>query len=215
MVFALALLGAWRLKDDPTLLNTIGLAAIAMPTTILIASIFYPMLIPRYFIWSTGPFFVLAGIGAAALSVRVFPIIAAALAVGGVVNLAPYYLYETKPRWDLAAAYLDANVQPGDTIVTNSDMAQYVLSAFGNRYHLDRKMISTAYGMEDAAIQYAQAERIWVVYGRTGQGITETEENYLKKWLIFGTPVSKIEFGKHVVILRFDSPRSHSTIRDE
>jgi mannosyltransferase len=215
MVVALALLGAWRLKDDRTMINTIGLAVIAMPTTILIASIFYPMLIPRYFIWSTGPFFVLAGIGAAALSVRVFPLTAAALAVGGFVNLAPYYRYETKPRWDLAAAYLDANVQPDDAIVVNSNMEQSVLDVFGDRYHPDRKMLSAAFTMEDAANRYAQAKRIWVVYGRAGQGIIETEESYLQKWLTFGTPVSKIRFGKHVVILRIDPLRSHSTIRDE
>jgi mannosyltransferase len=214
-VVALAILGAWRLKDDRTMFNTIGLAVIAMPTTILLASIFYPMLVPRYFIWSTGPFFVLAGIGAASLSVPAYSLIAAVLSVGGVVNLAPYYRYETKPRWDLAAAYLDTNVQPDDTIVVNSDMEQSVLNAFGDRYHPDRKMLSTAFAMEDAANRYAQAKRIWVVYGRAGQGIMETEESYLQKWLTFGTPVSRIRFGKHVVIVRFDSPRSRSTVEDE
>ena len=203
-VVAFASLGAWRLKAHPTLLSVIGLAVIAMPTTILIMSIFQIMFVPRYLIWSTGPFLVLAGIGVAALPRKLFPLAAAALAVGGMATLAPYYSYETKPRWDLAAAYLAANVQPGDAIVTNDAMAQYVLGAYGDRYHLDRNILSTSSNISDAATRYAQEERIWVVYGRTGQGIIDTEETYLQKWSALGTPASKTRFGRHVIVLRFE-----------
>jgi len=203
-VVALALLGAWRLKANPTLLSVIGFAVIAMPITIMVVSIFYAILVPRYLIWSTGPFFVLAGIGVAALPRRLFALAAAALAVGGMANLAPYYRYETKPRWDLAAAYLAANVQPGDSVVTNDAMAQYVLGAYGDRYNLDRKILNTVSDTSDAASRYAQEQRIWVVYGRTGQGIIETEKTYLQKWLALAAPASKTRFGKHVVALRFE-----------
>jgi hypothetical protein len=203
-VVALAVLGAWRLKANPTLLSVIGFAVIAMPITILVVSTFYAILVPRYLIWSTGPFFVLAGIGAAALPRRLFPLAATALAIGGMVNLAPYYRYETKPRWDLAAAYLAANVQPGESVVTNDHMTQYVLGAYGDRYHLDRKILNTVSNTSDAVTQYAQEECVWVVYGRTGQGIIDTEETYLQKWFALGAPASKTRFGQHVVVLRFE-----------
>ena len=203
-VVALAVLGTWRLKANPTLLSVIGFAVIAMPITILVVSTFYAILVPRYLIWSTGPFFVLAGIGAAALPRRLFPLAATALAIGGMVNLAPYYRYETKPRWDLAAAYLAANVQPGESVVTNDHMTQYVLGAYGDRYHLDRKILNTVSNTSDAVTQYAQEECVWVVYGRTGQGIIDTEETYLKKWFALGAPASKTRFGQHVVVLRFE-----------
>jgi len=156
---------------------------------------------------STGPFFVLVGIGAAALPRRLFPLAIAAIVVFGIANLAPYYRSETKPHWDLAAAYLAANVKPGDTVITNDHMARYVLAAYGDRYHLDREMLSVAPHSSDATIRYAQEGPIWVVYGRTGQGLIDTEETYLQKWLVLGSPVCKLRFGRHIVVLRFE-PRA-------
>src|SRR6202051_5352994 len=97
-VVMFALFGAWRLKTDPAMLAIIGLAFLAMPIAILVMSAFQPMLVPRYLMWSTGPFFVLAGVGAAALLARFFPLIAVAVAAGGTGRLAPYYNSENTPR---------------------------------------------------------------------------------------------------------------------
>jgi hypothetical protein len=52
-----------------------------------------------------------------------------ALVLAGLYNLAPYYTAETKPRWDLAAAYLGPRLHANDVVVTNGAMAQYVLTA--------------------------------------------------------------------------------------
>ena len=202
----LALLGAWRPRSSPTLLAIVGLAAITTPIAILVVSIFHPILVPRYLILGTGPFFVLVGIGAAALPHRLFPLVIAAVVIFGIANLAPYYRSETKPRWDLAAAYLAANVKRGDTVITNDHMAQYVLAAYGDRYNLDRKMLSVAPHTSDATMRNAQQGRIWLVYGRTGQGLIDTEEAYLQKWLALGSPVCKLRFGLHIVVLRFELP---------
>jgi len=175
-----------------------------MPIAILVVSIFHPILVPRYLILSTGPFFVLVGIGAAALPHRLFPLATAVIVVCGMANLAPYYRSETKPRWDLAAAYLAANVQHGDSVIANDHMARYVLAAYGDRYHLDRKMLSVAPHTSDTTMRYAQEGRIWLVWGRTGQGLIDTEETYLQRWLTLGPPVCKLRFGLHVVVLRFE-----------
>jgi hypothetical protein len=201
----LALLGAWRLKADAKLLSVVALAAITMPIALAILSIFTPFWITRYLLWSTGPFFVLAGLGLAGLSRPLFPVAATALAVAGFINLAPYYRSETKPRWDLAAAYLAENVQPGDAIITNDNAARYVLAAYADRYRLDRGIVSTTQDVSTTAAHFASSEqRLWVVYGRAGQGTMVREGVYLQKWLAFGDPASKVSFGNDIVAMRFD-----------
>ena len=51
-------------------------------------------------------------------------------------------------------------------------------------------MLSVAPHTSDATMRYAQEAPIWVVYGRTGQGLIDTEETYLQKWLALGSPVA-------------------------
>jgi hypothetical protein len=208
----LALLGAWRLKADAKLLSVVALAAITMPIALAILSIFTPFWITRYLLWSTGPFFVLAGLGLAGLSRPLMPVAATALAVAGFINLAPYYRSETKPRWDLAAAYLAENVQPGDAIITNDGAARYVLANYADRYRLDRTIVSTTQDVSNIAAHFASSQqRLWVVYGRAGQGTMVGEDVYLQKWLAFGDPASKVRFGKDIVAMRFDL-RSHRSV---
>jgi mannosyltransferase len=209
-VLALALFGAWRLKDESKLRNVIGLAAITMPAAMLVMSTVHAIWIPRYLLWSTGPYFVLAGIGAAELPRRLFPLAAMALAIAGIVNLAPYYRHETKPRWDLAAAYLATHAQPGAPIVASSYAARYVLAAYGDRYHLDRPILDGA----DVALTAGQLEpsgSVWVVYGRTGQAVIPPPQTYLEKWSALGTPAATIHFGRHVIAWRFDRRSTAAT----
>lgn len=132
----IAVLGAWRLKSDPNVLAVIGLALVAMPLAVLAAAPFQPLLVPRYLLWSTGPLFVLAGLGATAFPPRFFAPIAVVAAIGGALCLAPYYRAETKPRWDQAAAYLAANVKPDDVIVAQNSAVKLVLVSFAERFHL-------------------------------------------------------------------------------
>jgi mannosyltransferase len=201
----LALLGAWRLKADAKLLSVVALAVIAMPVALTILSILKPFWVTRYLLWSTGPFFVLAGLGLAGLSGPLLPVAAIALAIAGTINLAPYYPSETKPRWDLAAAYLAENVQPGDVIIANDGAARYVLTAYADRYRLDRAIVSTTHNVSTTAAHFASSQqRLWVVYGRTGQGTTAGADVYLQKWLAFGDPTSKVSFGNDIVAMRFD-----------
>jgi mannosyltransferase len=204
VVVALALFGAWRLKDEPKLLAVIGLAVITMPAAMLLMSIFHTVWIPRYLLWSTGAYFVLAGIGAAALPRRLFPVAVAALAIAGVVNLAPCYRIETKPRWDLAADYLAAHARPGDSIVVSSYDAKYVLSAYGARAHLMPPIVDGGGNITQTAAQLAPSGAVWLVYGRVGQVVSTSAADYLKKWSLLGTPDAAVRFGRHVVAWRFE-----------
>jgi mannosyltransferase len=204
VLVALAIVGAWQLKADTKLLSVIGFAALTMPIALSVMSIVQPFWLPRYLLWGTGPYFVLAGIGAAMLPRPIFPVVAASLLVAGLTNLAPYYRSETKPRWDLAAAYLAENIRPGDAIVTNDEAARYVLGAYGARYNLSQDSIVSVHTAPAARAPLASRRRLWVVYGRTGQGVMSGEQEYMRKWSILGAPASEARFAGDIVITGFD-----------
>ncbi len=206
VVAVLALLGAWRLKREPCLLAIIGLAFVAMPITVLVISIFQPVLVPRYLLWSTGPFFVMAGIGAATLPKRLSPAVAAAVAVGAAVSLWPYYSAETKPRWDQAATYLLRNVRPQDSIVAEYPSVEFVLDTYAEPIHLASKFTALAWKAHRSPLLVADGERTWVIYGSVGQSTQESEAEFRRKWAVLGDPADQIHFGSHILILRFDKP---------
>jgi hypothetical protein len=209
VVALIALLGAWRLRRDPPLLATIGLALVAMPVTILLLSGVQPLLVPRYLLWSTGPFFVLAGIGAASLPARISAPTALLLAAGGALSLAPYYKAETKPLWRDAAAYLATHVRLQDAVVAENSSVRFVLTTYAQRFPLRSRGPILSWNPIDTARQAAAAERVWAVYGRVGQGIQEPEELFRQKWAAFGTPAEQIGFGASILVLRFDRPSQH------
>ena len=204
-VACLVPLGAWKLRADPVLLAVFGLAFLAMPIAISVVSAFQPMLVPRYLMWSTGPYFVLAGIGAAALTPKLFPLIAVVVVVGGAVSLAPYYGAETKPRWDQAAAYLAAHARSKDIVIAQNPPVKFVLSSYAKRSRLNTGIAIVAWDPRDSMRPAVEGERVWVVYGRVGQGAQEPEEEFRQKWSAFGVPAEEVRFGLHVHILRFDN----------
>jgi mannosyltransferase len=211
-IVAFALFGAWQLRSRPTALAIIGLSGLAVPIAVFVISLFHPILVPRYFLLSTGPFFVLVGIGATELPRRLSLFATGAVLAFGIAGLVVYYRSETKPRWDLAAAYLAANVRSGDSVTANDHMARYVLAAYGDRYHLDRKQIQAINPQSiEVALRNAQEGSIWVVYGRTGQGAIGPEQTYFKKWLETRLPACRRQFGRHVVVLRLDLTASGSS----
>lgn len=200
-----ALLGAWRLRAKPELLAVIGLAFLAMPLTVLSLSAFQPLWVPRYLLWSTGPFFVLAGAGVAALPERFSALIALFIAIGGAINLAPYYGAETKPRWDQAAAYLAAHARPHDVVVAESTFQEFILASYFQISHIDANFpILTWDPHGGTARRAAQAERAWIVDGALVPA-QKSEEQSRRKWSEFGMPAEQIRFGSSILILRFDN----------
>lgn len=61
------------------MLAVVGLAALAMPVELLIVSLVHLVLVQHYLVWSTGPYYVLAGIGLATLRPALFAIVSVAL----------------------------------------------------------------------------------------------------------------------------------------
>ncbi len=203
---ALALLGAWRLRRDPAVLAVLGGAALLVPLGLLMLSLFVPVLAPRYFAWSAAPFFIFAGAGLGWLSARRFAAAAAGLAAACLVNLTPYYGYETKPRWDLLAAQLAAAAQPGDVVLLDNYYSYSVLSAFAAQAGLDDHRIALTWSLPEAA-RLAPGHDLWAVYGRTGQAVKKQSlEDYRNTIAALGDPVSENSVGRYIVLWRFREP---------
>jgi mannosyltransferase len=183
------------------------LGVIVLPLLILAISVFKSMLLPRYVLWSAAPFFVLVGLGAAALPRRALPVTATALFLMGAVNLGPVYRVETKPRWDMAAATLAANVRPGDTIFTADPNAPTMLTVLQpkNGTPIEANALVTSQ-LDEAVARWRQGGRIWAVNGRSALGEREELADFKNRMAALGTPAMEIPQGKEITILMFLAP---------
>lgn len=205
LIAAVAIYGAWRLRREPILLAVIGAATAVLPALLMLIALITPILVPRYFAWSAAPFFVLAGLGVARLAAQRWAPALAVIAAVCLVNLSPYYKDETKPRWDLAAATLANEGQPGDVVLLNDWGAYEVLNAFAAPSGLDKRGLTVTREPTDAA-RFAPGHNLWVVYGRTGQGPMPKPTEYLASLAGLGQPASEQDIGKYIVIWRFTAP---------
>jgi hypothetical protein len=166
-------------------------------------SLVVPVLVPRYFAWGAAPFFVFAGAGLGLLSGLRFAALTAAFAAIFLVNLTPYYRYETKPRWDLVASELAAMAEPGDVVLVDSYYAYSVLSVFAARAGLDQHQVALTWQPPDPA-SIAPGHKLWAVYGRTGQAAKrQSAEQFLDALAPLGYPVAEHSVGRYIVLWRF------------
>jgi mannosyltransferase len=206
VIAALAALGAWRLRRDPTVLAILGCAALVLPLGLLLLSLFVPVLVPRYFAWSAAPFFIFAGAGLGRLSLPGFAAAAAALGTACLVNLIPYYGYETKPRWDLLATQLAAAAQPGDVVLLDSYYSYSVLSAFAARAGLADHRVTLTWDLQQAA-GLMPGHDLWAVYGRAGQNTKkQSPEDYRRTLAALGEPAEENSVGRYIVLWWFRQP---------
>jgi len=201
--------GAWRLRTRPAALAAIGLSFIVLPVAVIVISIWKPLLLPRYILWSEAPFAVLAGVGASLFintlsrAARCCAFVVASIVL--MVNLFPYYDAETKPRWDIAAKLLASEVAPGDVIYLNDKGALPVL-----RMYLppgtDEVVLNDAAGsLKHAQQAQLQGKRVWAVFGHAGQSASHHEwPQFYKKIAPLGTPAQIQMAGGRIYITLFD-----------
>ncbi len=187
------------------------LAFVVLPLLILSISLFKSMLLPRYILWSAAPFFVLAGIGAAALPRRTWPVMASILLLLGAINLGPVYRVETKPRWDMAAATLAANVRPGDTVLTADPNAPTMLTVLQPKdgMPIEASAVITSQ-LDQALARWKQGGRVWAVNGRSALGEREELDAFKTRIAALGTPTVEIPQGKEITILMFPAQENPS-----
>jgi uncharacterized membrane protein len=208
-VILAAAAGAWRLRARPAALAAIGLSFIVLPLCLAVISIWRPILLPRYILWSAAPFAVLAGVGASIL-INALPrngrrAAFAAIAVALMINLFPYYNAETKPRWDIAAQLLGKEVAPGDVVYLNDKGALPVL-----RMYLPPGTETVVLNDADGNLKHAEAaqqqgKRVWAVFGHAGQSSSHHEWPYFQKKISpLGTPAQFQMAGNRIYITLFD-----------
>ncbi|GAB2543430.1 glycosyltransferase family 39 protein [Rhodanobacter koreensis] len=207
--FLVAMLGAtglWRMRGR--LEGRILLLSFAvLPLLLLVISLIKSMVLPRYILWSAAPFFILAGIGAAALPRRVLPVAVTVLMLVCVVNLAPVYRIETKPRWDMTAATLAASVRPGDTVFTGDPNAPTMLAVLQPKGAAPIGTTALVTPQLDVALaRWRQGSRVWAVNGRSALGQHEDLDAFKDRIAALGTPALQIPEGKEITILMFPAP---------
>lgn len=178
-----------------------------LPLFILSISLFKSMLLPRYVLWSAAPFFVLVGLGADLLPRRVLTVATTLLLLLSVVNLGPVYRMETKPRWDMAAATLAANVRPGDTVFTSDPNAPTMLSVLNPKgaLPLDSNALVTSQ-LDEVLARWRQGSRVWAVNGRSALGQPQDLADLKSRMAALGAPAAEIPQGKEITILMFPAP---------
>jgi hypothetical protein len=207
-------LGAWRLRKRPAVFTAIVLSFLVLPLFLTVISIWRPVLLPRYILWSAAPFAILAGTGAA-FSMRNFTWSGRGAAFAGVsalllVNLLPYYGAETKPRWDIAAQMLAQDMAPGDVLFLNDQGALPILRAY-----LPAGTAATVLADSDGDLAHAQAaeakgKRVWVVLGHAGQSRATSHElpDLYASIAPLGSP-SKIQIAGSRIYINLYDPTSH------
>lgn len=208
VVVGLAVVGAIRLVRTPAGFMLVGLALFMPVALALISLTIMPAFVPRYMLWSTGPFFILAGAGIVSLSAPAARAGAAvALFVGAAYSLAPYYDTETKPRWDLATAHLAQRAGLGDAVVSSGGLVRVMLDAYMVRHSDVPLEILNVRPRDEIVRAFESGATVWMIHGRAGQGSSISREELLSQWPELGRGNSISTFGRYITISRHNKRR--------
>jgi len=208
-------IAVWRLRRRPALLAALGISFLFLPVMMTVISIWRPILLPRYILWSAAPFAILAGVGGSALLAQVRPHWRSAVLAGAaavlISNVVPYYQAETKPRWDVAAHILAQEVQPGDVVYLYDLGALPVLKLYLPPGAQTVVLADSAGDLDHAKQAQAQGKRVWTVYGHAGQsGKNKQMAAFAANTSVLGTPAEVQQAGKRIVISLY-VPAGHTT----
>lgn len=196
-----------QLYRRPEMLITLAISFAFLPCLFLLISLVHPILLPRYLLWSAGPFAILVGIGAATLlqSLAVYQksLVALAVAILFSVNAIPYYHNELKPNWNVAAQKLASEVEPGDVVIFSDTGAVPILKFYLPTVANSTVLSSPYANLADAKVALKRGKRVWVVYGHAGQN-TSTNTEFLSQFQPLGTPHMVQKAGKRITILLYN-----------
>ena len=179
-------------------------ATLLLPVALLAVSVVFPLWIPRYLLWGTVPFFVLAGLGVNLLPAPVRLPVALAAGVFAAVNLGGYYRAETKPRWDQAAQALHDMAAPGDLVLVEDDrlpdLLNHFLALHGPPFAPQRWTLDPA----AARARIGAGGTVWLAQGAVGQ-LTPADPTVPAPTLRLPGQPTVLRFGRDVALLRFTS----------
>jgi mannosyltransferase len=218
------LTAAWALRQRRAMLAVLGISFVFLPLMFTVVSIWRPILLPRYILWSAAPFAILAGIGAAKLLEWFEPrrrlVLAGAAGLLLLANMAPYYHAETKPRWDIAAKLLSQDFAPGDVLYLYDNGALPILSVYLPSGQKNIVLANSADGLGQAQQAMSQGKRVWAVFGHAGQsGGSREMMKFYAQAQVLGTPKIMQAAGDRIFIALYDphdsAPTCQQTAPDE
>ncbi len=204
LVLLLAAGGAYALRRQRAALAVLAAAILVLPLCLLAISTISPVWMPRYTLWSAAPFFICAGLSITLLPRRLQAPTVAVLGLLAAANLRPYYHDETKPRWDLAAADLHDDLQPGDLLLVDDPGAVRLMNLYLRRQGAHLPQTAWTQDVQQAAATLAAGHRVWAVQGRVGQADHESQEQFLSSIASLGTPDETQQVGLDILLMRFD-----------
>ena len=205
-ILALALAGFAVLRRDRTSSRLLLVSVVALPAGTILISLVQPLFMPRYVLWGTAPFLVLAGIGVAIFPGRVRLPVAALIVAAAFINLAPYYRTETKPRWEGAAKTVKAALRPGDVLLIDDKGAVDMMNVFLGRKNDLISPSSWTENVTEASCVLYSGGRVWALQGRVGQVDHEMLDGFLSRIATLGRPSSVQRIGLDITLLRYDQP---------
>lgn len=164
-----ALIGAWRLRREPLMLGALTALLALPPLATLAFGVVRPLFLAKQFIWTAVPFFVLAGIGVAAIRRRWLLVAALAIVlVEGAAKLDRYFEAQTRRDWRGLTAALVRSAPPAARIFVGPEGFRRVMN-----YYLDRQGVPAGdivleglpHGSDGAALAEALRSRgtVWLV----------------------------------------------------
>ncbi len=204
-VLALVAAGIAVLRPDRNASRLLLVSFAALPLGTIVLSLVQPMFMPRYVLWSTAPFIVLAGVGVAIFPGRVRLPAAALVIVALFANLVPYYRTETKPRWEVAATTVTSLLGPRDVLLIDDPGAVEMMNVFLRQR--DRDPIGPSAWTEnvtEASCVLYGGGRVWALQGRVGQVDHEMLDGFLSRLEPLGQPSSIQKIGLDITLMRFD-----------
>jgi mannosyltransferase len=203
VVAVLSTFGLLHLSRRRTMLAVLVLALVTLPLSLLALSVITPVWMPRFVLWSATPFFVLAGTGLALLPRRWQMPVIGAVAVTALVNLRPYYKEETKPRWDLAAATLEAGLQEDDLVLVDDPWAVKMMNVYLSRIGADLLPDNWTVDRSVAQERLNNGGQVWAVHGRVGQADKESVAEFRGSLAPLGQPAAALREGLDVLVVQF------------
>jgi hypothetical protein len=123
------------------------------------------------------------------------------------VNLAPFYRVETKPRWDIAAKIYAAQARPQDVAYYEQYCAVQIM-----RYYLPPPLryvllLDADGDWQHAERAFARGQRVWAIYGYGCNRICESPAKFRASLASLGSPCAEFHAGGGIIMWRYDPAR--------
>ena len=202
LFLSLALLGLWRWRNNINKLTLINTFLVGFPLLVFIVSLYRPLFIPRVFLWTTIPLYLLLASGILAFRSRFLTIlIVTVFFIFQLKSINNYYCQPSTEPWNQVANHVLSRVKKEDVILFySSGVGSTILFNYYSprnfseivHYHLVPNYLGTKYFLEfentralsiaDISSTISAVRRVWLV-GRYNFKVSSDKDEFLTKTL--------------------------------